>query len=166
MLNYLLVVCYLKKPSHIKLYVYSKFKKKIIANPKHNCLNKFTFLNWVKIFQSIHKYFKKVSEICQHKSFTKNQVYIFSLHFALQRFNGKSSTLYVFIIQYLLECKNSKVCSLLPSGEALVFETFLKWGNLQCKFNFNRNEVLVLMIENIETIRIVLYLPRGYMMEL
>ena len=36
----------------------------------------------------------------------------------------------------------------------LVFETCIKLGNVQCKSNFNRNEVLLLMIENIKTIQI------------
>ena len=38
---------------------------------------------------------------------------------------------------------------------SLVFETFMKLGKLQCKSNFNRNEVLLLMIEHFETIQIV-----------
>ena len=33
----------------------------------------------------------------------------------------------------------------------LVFETHVKLCNLQCKSNFNRNYVLLLMIENIKT---------------
>ena len=37
---------------------------------------------------------------------------------------------------------------------SLVFEKCMKLGNLQCKSNFNRNEVLLLMIENIKTIQI------------
>ena len=37
-----------------------------------------------------------------------------------------------------------------PAG-TLVFETRMKLGNLQCKSNFNRNEVLLLVIENIKT---------------
>ena len=36
----------------------------------------------------------------------------------------------------------------------LLFETCMKFGNLQGKSNFNRNEVLLLMIENIKTIQI------------
>ena len=36
----------------------------------------------------------------------------------------------------------------------LVFETFLKLGKLQCKSNFNRNEVLLLMIDYFEIIQI------------
>ena len=50
--------------------------------------------------------------------------------------------------------------------EPLVFETFMKLGKLQCKSNLNRNEVLLLMLGNFETIQIVLYLPGGYMMDL
>ena len=34
---------------------------------------------------------------------------------------------------------------------ALAFETHMKLGNLQCKSNFNRNEVLLMMKENIKT---------------
>ena len=45
--------------------------------------------------------------------------------------------------------------SRLPQPGPLVFKTFLKLGKLQCKSNFNRNEVLLLMIENFETIQIV-----------
>ena len=37
-----------------------------------------------------------------------------------------------------------------------VFETFLKFGKLQCKSNFNRIEVLLLMIDNFEPNQIVL----------
>ena len=47
----------------------------------------------------------------------------------------------------------------LVGGPTLVFETCLKLGNLQCESNFNRNEVLLLMIENIKTNQIVKYLP-------
>ena len=42
-----------------------------------------------------------------------------------------------------------------PPPTPLVFETFLKLGKLQCKSNLNRNEVLLQMIENFETIQIV-----------
>ena len=48
----------------------------------------------------------------------------------------------------------------------LVFETFLKLDKLQCKSSFNRNEVLLLMIDNFETNQIVLYFQGGYMMDL
>ena len=34
---------------------------------------------------------------------------------------------------------------------SLVFETHMKLGNLQCEYNFNRIEVLLLRIENIKT---------------
>ena len=37
---------------------------------------------------------------------------------------------------------------------ALVFETCMKLGNLQCKFYFNRNELLLLMIEKIKIYQI------------
>ena len=43
---------------------------------------------------------------------------------------------------------------------ALVFETCLKLGKLQCKLNFNRNLVLLLTIDNFKTNQIVLYLQR------
>ena len=33
---------------------------------------------------------------------------------------------------------------------ALVFETCMKLGNLQCKSNFNKNEVLLRVMENIK----------------
>ena len=49
---------------------------------------------------------------------------------------------------------------------ALVFETFLKMGKLQFKSNFNRNKVLLLMIDNFETNLIVLYLQGKYMKHL
>ena len=39
-------------------------------------------------------------------------------------------------------------------------------GKLQCKSNFNRIEVLLLMIDNFESNQIVLYLQGGYMMHL
>ena len=42
---------------------------------------------------------------------------------------------------------------------ALVLETFLKCGKLQCKSTFNRKYVCLLMIEHIEANQIVLYLP-------
>ena len=45
-----------------------------------------------------------------------------------------------------------------------MFETCLKLGKLQGKYNFNRNEVLFLMKENLETNQIVLCFPDGYMM--
>ena len=48
----------------------------------------------------------------------------------------------------------------------LMFETFLKCGKSQCKSNFNRNEVRLVMIEHIETNQIVSYLSGGYMMHL
>ena len=48
---------------------------------------------------------------------------------------------------------------------ALVFETFLKLGKLQCKSSFNINEVLLLMIKDFETIQIVKYFPEGCMMD-
>ena len=48
----------------------------------------------------------------------------------------------------------------------LVFETCLKLGKLQCKSNFNRNQVLLLTIDNFETNQIVLYLLGGYIMHL
>ena len=47
-----------------------------------------------------------------------------------------------------------------------MFETFLKCGKLQCKSNFNRNEVCLVIIEHIETNQIVPYLSGGYMMHL
>ena len=53
-----------------------------------------------------------------------------------------------------------------PAYGALVFETFMKLGKLQCKSNFNKNYVLLLMIENFESNQIVLYFTRGYMMHL
>ena len=48
----------------------------------------------------------------------------------------------------------------------LVFETCLKLGKLQCKYNFNRNWVLLLNFEIFETNQIVLNVPGGYMMHL
>ena len=42
----------------------------------------------------------------------------------------------------------------------------MKLGKLQCKSNFNKNYVLLLMIENFESNQIVLYFTRGYMMHL
>ena len=47
-----------------------------------------------------------------------------------------------------------------------VFETCLKLDILQCKSNFNRNQVLLLTIGNFENNQIVLYLRGGYMMHL
>ena len=47
-----------------------------------------------------------------------------------------------------------------------MFETFLKCGELQCKSNFNRNDVRLVMTEHTETNQIVLYLTGGYMMHL
>ena len=35
-------------------------------------------------------------------------------------------------------------------SETLMLETFLKLGKLQCRFNFNRNEVLLLNLDNFE----------------
>ena len=49
---------------------------------------------------------------------------------------------------------------------SLVCETFMKCGKLQCKYNFNRSEVRLVMTEHIETNQIVLYLSGGYMMHL
>ena len=40
------------------------------------------------------------------------------------------------------------IVSIVHTTHSLVFETFLKLGKLQCKFNFKRNEVLLLRIEN------------------
>ena len=54
------------------------------------------------------------------------------------------------------------IVSILLTAHSLVFETFLKLGKLQCKFNFSRYDVHLLRIENFETIQIVLYLPVGY----
>ena len=50
--------------------------------------------------------------------------------------------------------------------KALVSEKFLKLCKLHCKSNFNRIEVVLLMIDNFETNRIVIYLRGGYMMHL
>ena len=47
-----------------------------------------------------------------------------------------------------------------------VFKIFLKCGKLQCKQNFNINEVCLVMREHIEANRQVLYLSGGYMMNL
>ena len=47
---------------------------------------------------------------------------------------------------------------------ALIFETYLKLDKLQCKCNFNRNEVFLLNIDNFEPNQIFLYLRGGYMM--
>ena len=52
------------------------------------------------------------------------------------------------------------MCVSLPLG------TLLKLVKLQCKSYFNRNQVLLLMIDNFETNQIVLYLRGGYMMNL
>ena len=56
--------------------------------------------------------------------------------------------------------------AVLPSCSPLVFETFLKCDQLQCKSIFNRNEVRFVMTEHIETNQIVLYMSVGYMMHL
>ena len=49
---------------------------------------------------------------------------------------------------------------------SLVLETFLKFGKLQCKSYFNRNYVILPMIDNFETNQIVLYLRGGSIMHL
>ena len=53
-----------------------------------------------------------------------------------------------------------------PGQPTLMLETFLKLGKLQCKSNFNRNQVLLLNKDNFEPNQIVLYLRGGYMMQL
>ena len=57
-------------------------------------------------------------------------------------------------------------CADIPHRQTLVFEAFLKLGKLQCKSYFNKNEVLLMTIDNFETNQIVLYLRGGYMMHL
>ena len=54
----------------------------------------------------------------------------------------------------------------IPLCSPQMFETFLKCGKLQYKYNFNRNNVGLMMIEHIETNQIVSYLSEGYMMHL
>ena len=47
-----------------------------------------------------------------------------------------------------------------------MFEACLRLAKLQCKYNFNRSEVRLVMTEHIETNQIVLYLSGGYLMHL
>ena len=71
----------------------------------------------------------------------------------------------------MLELQRGRVC---PAAWAaglfvyvavsLVFDTYLKLSNLQCKYNFNRNVVLLLIIDNIKTNGLML--PVGYKMHL
>ena len=66
---------------------------------------------------------------------------------------------------------NNKNCSDSVSDKELkmghwCLRHFWNLGKFQCKSNFNRNEVILLMIENFETIKIGLYLPGGYIMDL
>ena len=62
-------------------------------------------------------------------------------------------TLLPFVLQSLLIKGNIFLFSLnRPLRQyTLVLETPMKLGNLQCQSNFNRTEVLLLMIENIKT---------------
>ena len=62
--------------------------------------------------------------------------------------------------------RKEKILLTIANHRPLVFETFLKLGKLQCKSYFNKNQVLLLTIDNFETNQIVLYLPGGYMMHL
>ena len=56
------------------------------------------------------------------------------------------------------------MCLHITGAVALMFETFLKLGKLQCKCNFNRNEGLLLNIDNFEPNQKISYLRGGYMM--
>ena len=60
------------------------------------------------------------------------------------------------ILETLAEAKCAKMINFSMCGRGQMCK-------LQCKSNFNRNYVLLLMIENFETNQIVLYLPEGYM---
>ena len=51
--------------------------------------------------------------------------------------------------EHAMYVHNEKVY--IVGGYTLVFEAHVKLGNLQCKYNFNRKEVLLMMKENIKT---------------
>ena len=70
---------------------------------------------------------------------------------------------YVFTLPQLFlqkSCIGEKLnISMFADSSTLVFETFLECGKLQCKLTFNRKQVCLHRIEQIETNKLVLYLP-------
>ena len=57
------------------------------------------------------------------------------------------------MIMYMAE--TVYICITDPPRATLEFETNLKLGKLQCKSNFNKNKVLLLLIENFKTNQII-----------
>ena len=76
-------------------------------------------------------------------------------YFSPENGNIVRTTISISRMSHSVRCHLYAACNKWVVGSSRVFETRLKLGNIKCKSHFNRNEVILLMIDKIKTNQIV-----------